>query len=163
MGSFSQQPVVVTHEEDRERQEATNENRSCLHGLVHTRLSMYMLGLSSGQAVRCPRARDCCCACKLISQKLEVTSVHTHCLCRWNQTLRPHRFYPGALWSLIRLCSYQEEIAPEWLTKNVCGLRVKQACAVESISPQASCWRNIIVWQRASEVKQRLSVMSTGV
>lgn len=43
MGSWSQQPLVGTHEDDRERQEATNENRSCLYRLMHTRLSMYTL------------------------------------------------------------------------------------------------------------------------
>lgn len=78
MGSWSQQPLVGTHEEDMERQEATNENRSCLYGLAHTRLSMYMLGLPSGQAVRCPRAMDHCCACKQISKYCNVSaSVYT--------------------------------------------------------------------------------------
>lgn len=38
MGSCSQQPLVRTYEEDTERQETTNENRSCLCGLTHTRL-----------------------------------------------------------------------------------------------------------------------------
>lgn len=50
--SSSGVPLAGTPEEDREKQEATNENRSCLYGLMHTRLSMYMLGLpfrASGQ------------------------------------------------------------------------------------------------------------------
>lgn len=51
MGSWSQRPVVGTYEEKPERQEATNENRSCLYGLMHTRLSMCMLRLPSEQAV----------------------------------------------------------------------------------------------------------------
>lgn len=38
MGSRSQQPPARTYEEDAERQETANENRSCLCGLTHTRL-----------------------------------------------------------------------------------------------------------------------------
>lgn len=64
MGSWSQQPVVGIHEEDPERQEATNEDRSRLYGLVHTTLSMYMLGLPLGRVVRCPRAMNHCRTCK---------------------------------------------------------------------------------------------------
>lgn len=41
MGRWSQQPLV----EDTDRQEATNESRSCLCGGVHSRLSMCMFGL----------------------------------------------------------------------------------------------------------------------
>lgn len=64
MGSWSLQLLAETHEEDMERQEATNEDRNCLYGLVHTRLSVYKPGLPTGQVVRSPRAMDHCCACK---------------------------------------------------------------------------------------------------
>lgn len=59
MGSCSQQPLVRTYEEDTERQETTNEYRSCLCGLTHTRpYSLCMLALPSGQVVQCPRTVD---------------------------------------------------------------------------------------------------------
>lgn len=59
MGSCSQQPLVRTYEEDTERQETTNEYRSCLCGLTHTRpYSLCMLALPSGEVVQCPRTVD---------------------------------------------------------------------------------------------------------
>lgn len=51
--------------EDADTQEAPDDIRECLHGLMHTKLSMCMLGLSwGGQVIRCPRITDPCCACK---------------------------------------------------------------------------------------------------
>ncbi len=72
MGSWFLQLLVGTHEEDMERQEATNEDRSCLYGLEHTRLSVYRLGLPTGPVVRSPRAMDNCCTCKHISKRFNV-------------------------------------------------------------------------------------------
>lgn len=56
------------HEEHWDRQEATNENRSHFYGLVHTRLSVYMLELTSKQTVSHPWITGHCCGCKQISK-----------------------------------------------------------------------------------------------
>lgn len=135
MGSWLQQPLVGTHEEDRERQEATNENRSCLYGLMHTRLSMYMVGLPSGWVVETTVA-----LVNKFSNNIMLVPPGTHFLqvkFRASQYILPL----GACCSLICLCSCEEEYAPEWISclkKYVLGLKVGQACEVEDLSPQAS-------------------------
>lgn len=50
--------------EDTDTQEAPDDIRECLHGLMHTRLSMCMLGLPWGRVIRCPGITDPCCARK---------------------------------------------------------------------------------------------------
>lgn len=61
--------------EDTDTQEAPDDIRECLHGLMHTRLSMCMLGLSWGKWSDAPASRTPAVAVITIQNGHAITSV----------------------------------------------------------------------------------------
>lgn len=115
---FSQQHVVGTYEEDRERQEAANENRSCLYGLSIPDCPCTCLAYPQGERLDAPEPWTNAVHVNTFPNNVISVLLCMITLCRWNQTQEASHFlfFPLALWRLICLCRCEEQIAPEWLT-----------------------------------------------